>query len=268
MQGNKILCMAFSLEKLLVQRIHPKNQEAEKDKMSKEIKCEMGFIISPPCGIMEYMEVGILSSIIVTCGSNYCTFVSDGRCVTYNEYGKINGIKQDDFRKIFKLNDKVIYGRTGKFFTKVENPSGVDLLEPFKEYPDKSIMTMPIALKSILKYLDKEKLKGNNHFQTHILGGKDNKGQFCIYTVQYKNAETPYEPQRYDFLGENMLQVRMSVPNIPAETVTKILNRHIYAKAQSRTDHKELIFDMEQCVNDIAKIDETVGGKIFVESVF
>lgn len=188
----------------------------------------------------------------MVCGENFCTFVGDGRCVKFDFNGEIIGVRSNDFQKIFKLNDRLIYGTTGKF------KRDSDILAPFEEYPDKSVLTMNMAIKSIERYLERCNYGiGERNF---LLGGKNNKGKFQLNTFILKNSYLSIEKEVL-IPNNGEFHIRASVPDMNQDDVKKLLDKNIYSTAPWK-NIEDLITHMKNTIVDISKIDNSVGGKI------
>ena len=87
-------------------------------------------------GVLQSMSV-----VIGICGTNFCTFWADGRRVvsdpeTATGY-RVDG--DDHYQKIFKLNDRVLFGASGVFLM------GEDLRDPVNTIADLSNASVKIV---------------------------------------------------------------------------------------------------------------------------
>ncbi len=207
-------------------------------------------------GVMQYM-----STVIGVCGTNFCTFCADSRRVTY----KSNGIEvvNDTTQKIFKLNDRVLFGAMG-IFTDVEN-----FLDPFNVYPDKSVITVRMAYKAVVDYLNRNMNSiCGCMFRNYFVGGKDNKGKFCIYEI-HLNTETREiettlrmpEPPIYNFSVS--CGVPFSLQAQKQDFIDSVSN-----VVPSSTTHADMLNGIRNIIQEIAQNDITVGGEMQTVSVF
>lgn len=221
--------------------------------LPKKPKINSSLVFSTPCAIIDIARWTKLSAVVMVCGTNFCTFVSDGRCVKFDKNGKIIGIRADDFQKIFKLNEKLIYGTSGQF-----NLDG-DILAPFDEYPDKSVLTMNMAIKCIERHL--ERCNYGIGDRTFLLGGKNNKGQFQLNTFVHKSSFSPVEKEVL-IPSDGQFYVKTAIPpDVNQDDIRKLLNKNIYGTSPwSSLD--DLKSHMRDTIIDISKINNSVGGKI------
>lgn len=207
-------------------------------------------------GVIQYM-----STVIGVCGTNFCTFCADSRRVAY----KSNGIEVVDnsTQKIFKLNDRVLFGAMG-IFASFEN-----YLDPFNVYPDKSVITVRMAYKAVIDYLNRNmNTICGCMFRNYFVGGKDNKGNFCIYEIhlntETKEIETTLrmpKPPIYNFL------VSCGVPFSLQAQKQNFLDM-VGNAVTSSTTHADMLNGIRNIIDDISGRDITVGGKMQTVSVF
>lgn len=217
----------------------------------------VGFTYSPPCATINPKEWSVMSVLISVCGTNFCTFVSDGRKVEFDEEERIKGICAENQRKVFKLNDKLIFGVTGLY------RESSNLLDPFKEYPDHSVLTMPLALKALIRYLENRKYVTS--FRNYFLGGKNNKGEFCLYTIKFNEDVANFAPVLYQ-PNEGNFNIRIST-NLNDFDGNKLIDKHL-RNTMPWKNHEDLVMHMKDIIKEISITDPTVGGNIFVESIF
>lgn len=202
-----------------------------------------------------------MSAIIGVCGTNFCTFVSDGRLVVSD--GDKWRTSKEDFQKIVRINDKLIYGATGVF------KESESLLDPLNVYPDKSGLTMRLAHKAILAHAEKVKDK-IPCARNYLLGGKDNKGNFCIYEIHI-NFET-YEVETAERKPEQITETT-STFGISCALPSKLIQEkeHWINKVEqcilSSKYHQDMIDKISGVIGEIADKDDTVGKKIYTLTV-
>lgn len=207
-------------------------------------------------GVIQYM-----STVIGVCGTNFCTFCADSRRVAYKS-GDIE-IVDNSTQKIFKLNDRVLFGAMG-IITASEN-----YLDPFNVYPDKSIITVRMAYRAVVDYINRNmnSISGCK-YRNYFVGGKDNKGNFCIYEIHLKAEAKEIEttlrmpkPPVYNF------SVSCGVPfslQAQKQNFIDIIGNTI----ASSTTHADMLSGIRNIINKIAKMDITVGGEMQTFSVF
>ena len=120
-------------------------------------------------------ELNRMSAIIGICGENFCSFIADTRLTAYFKKG--HKTANDKTQKIFKINKCVLFGMTGVFWKNEK------ILAPLDIYPDHSVVTLRMAYKAVIEYIEGEKYE-MPPMRNYMIGGKDSKGKFCIYEVQ------------------------------------------------------------------------------------
>jgi len=204
-------------------------------------------------------ELNRMSTIIGICGENFCSFIADTRLTAYCEEGII--ADNDTTEKIFKINERVLFGMTGVFWKDEK------ILAPLNIYPDHSVITLRMAYKAVIDYIEREKYE-MLPMRNYMIGGKNNKGKFCIYEVQV-NFKT-YEAE-----------TTLRIPEPP--TTNYGISCSLPPKLCSRSDefvgmvgncvtssntHGEMIEKVSGVIGKIAESDDTVGGSVSALSVF
>ena len=204
-------------------------------------------------------ELNRMSAIIGICGENFCSFVADTR-LTHNS-GDEYIVANDTTQKIFKVNDHVLFGMTGLFRT------GEEILVPLDIYPEKDVVTLRMAYKAVLGYLEKNKYK-IPLMRSYLIGGKDNKGRFCIYEV-HMNFET--------YKAETVL--RMPEPPVTSYGIFCAIPPELHDRKNEFLDMAgdcitssgelgEMLQKVAGVIGKIADADGTVGRTITALSVF
>ena len=207
-------------------------------------------------GAMQYM-----STIIGVCSTNFCTLCADSRRVT-NSSGGVE-IVDDSTQKIFKLNDRVLFGAMG-LFASYEN-----FLDPFNVYLDKCVITVRMACKAVIDHINRNMNSGCGYmFRNYFVGGKDNKGKFCIYEIHFdtktKEVETTLrapDPPSYNF------SVSCGVP-FSLQAQKQNLMDSIGNVVSSSKTHTEMLSGLRHIIDKIAEDEITVGGEMQTVSVF
>lgn len=204
-------------------------------------------------------EVKYMSTIIAVCGNNFCTLVADKRKTTYNESGPC--IEDDNFDKIFKINDRVLFGVTGIMWEK-------DILEPLNIYPDKSIITLRQTYKAALEYLDKKFVQTKSKTpRNYIVAGKDNKGIFTIYKLHYDIYECKIETEIYS-ASNGIFGIAFAAPEgFSPENISKAIKK-IELSVQNSTTHESLVGYLSEVIKQISDVNPTVGKNISVLNIY
>lgn len=209
---------------------------------------------------LQRKEMAYMSSIIGIVGTNFCTFVADQRLVSY--HGNDIRILRDDFRKVFQINKRVLFGATGLL-----NPNE-DIMEPLKCYPQYDQLSVKMVYRAVLDYVKKNKssLPG---IRNYLIGGKDNNGHFMIYEVhwnpQTQKAETTIcepQPPKFNFAISCCLPPTMEPDR---QAVLDDIGRKITTGDQR---HGEMTKRIQSVVEIISKCDKTVSPNSVVLNVF
>ena len=203
-------------------------------------------------------EVKHMSAIIAICGNNFCSLVADKRKTTYCESGPY--VEDDNFDKIFKINDRVLFGATGIMWEK-------DILEPLKSYPDKNTITLRQAHKVTLEYLEKNFVeKQLKTPRNYIVAGKDNKGIFTIYKLHYNIFECKVETEIYS-ASNGIFGMAFAAPEgFSPENIAKTINK-IELAVQNSTTHEELVLYLAEIIKQISDVNPFVGKNISVLTI-
>lgn len=200
-----------------------------------------------------------MSAIIGICGINFCSFVADRRLTTTYE-GRTK-IVSDDFHKIFKINDHVLFGATGLFerieaiveplgsFRKWGNLTVQDAYEAAVLYAEKHLYTMPMA-------------------RNYLVGGKDDAGRFCMREIHINfdkgivetHDRTPHPPSS-NFGISCCLPLRL---NGAIDDYVDTIDRCVTSSSR----HTEMLQKVSGVIAQIADQDMTVGKQIEALTVY
>lgn len=132
--------------------------------------------------IIEDGDIKIMSAIIGICGTNFCSFIANKRMVT-NKFHSPNQmvVENEDFQKIFKINENMLFGCTG-YFNKYES-----LFDPLR-----LIGLNTVNLESIrnacVTYLERYQSTVQN--RTYLIGEKKEKNWNDLLKMVMKYMET------------------------------------------------------------------------------
>lgn len=204
-------------------------------------------------GIIYEGDWNRMSAVIGICGVNFCSFLADRRLTT--TYGGETKIVTDDFHKIFKINDHVLFGATG-MFERIE--AIVEPLGSFRKWND---LTVQAALNATVQYAEKH-LYTMPLARNYLIGGKDETGRFCMHEVHINfekcvvetHDRTP-KPPTSNFGVSCCLPPRLTGR---VEEYTGIVGECI----TSSTRHKEMLEKAAGVIGQIAEQDMTVGKQV------
>lgn len=209
---------------------------------------------------LQRKEMAYVSAIIGIAGTNFCTFVADQRLVSF--HGNDIRVLRDDFPKIFKINDRVLFGATGLL-----NPHE-DILEPLKCYAQRDPLSVKMVYRAAVDYMKKNKssLPG---IRNYLIGGKDKEGHFVIYEVHWnpkiQKAETTIrepQPPQFNFAISCCLPPAMESDR---QAVLDDVGRKITTGDQR---HGEMAKRIQGTIEVISKCDPTVSSNSIVLNVF
>ncbi len=141
-------------------------------------------ISSLPCGIISFEGWYPMSIVASVCGVNFTMMAADRRLVSLDQRGYIKRVQSDDFHKIFRLNERMLFAVTGQI------APGEGLLDPFKSLCHPETMTMRMAAKALERYVAENISPTQKYTRQYILSGRDNKGRFCTYVLSsYHNFQ-------------------------------------------------------------------------------
>lgn len=199
-------------------------------------------------GVLQSMSV-----VIGICGTNFCTFWADGRRVvsdpeTATGY-RVDG--DDHYRKIFKLNDRVLFGASGVFLM------GADLRDPVNTIADLSNASVKIVKNAVVNYL---KTKHDPELiRNYLVGGKERDGAFVIYEITWDIVQRKARVvERRLKQSQGGYAISMSLPIGEKQLAQKALSA-TQAMVQQASDHEDLKHKMASVIYSISRFDDTVG---------
>lgn len=198
-----------------------------------------------------------MSMIVGVCGTNFCTFISDGRLVAF-QGTKRSSVLSDDFRKIMKVNPRVILGVTGF----LAQESKID--DALSALPDPEHASVKIVRNAVCSHI-------KMHTDTlppcnYLIGGKQNDGSFLIYELQF-SADTR---KITEVIRRPTPQQNFAISlALPMGTGNQAQMLHDIGQLVTgvRT-HEEMVRYVGGVIQVVADHDSTVGKTIFSESVF
>lgn len=194
-----------------------------------------------------------MSMVVGVCSTNFCSLIADGRRVTVDGSGNMK-IAEEKFQKIFKVNDRVMLGATGWF------QSGENLLSPIKDYCDPSAITMRMAKKAVLEYIERNQARITTT-RNYILGGKDNKGRYCLYEIHVDGDTHSVEVEERIPSPPYNFGVSCALPQKLAERKQEFLDL-IGSCITSCKTHEEMKEKLAAVIREVSDLDDTVGKEI------
>lgn len=170
--------------------------------------------------------------------------MSDGRVVHLPDKNSVD----EDFSKVVKINKNVALGFTGDPIPVLE------VLEDLRKNNSVELLSLD-RVKEII--ISKLKILAINELGVKLIfTGKNKNKKFVIYQYDSRNNFKENQP----IIVENgMIGKAYSGQN--AFICTNIVNKNLNYNSWKNIDDIER--DMENCIKDVAKIDETVNTNIF-----
>lgn len=211
------------------------------------------------CGIINSEVIRYMSTIIGVCGINFCTLAADTRKVKPQDNCWL--VVNDCTEKIFKINNRVLFGAAGLF------DYDETLTAPFDVYQNKNAVTLEMACEAVLDYMEKYKFKISKYSaRNYILAGKDNKDEFCIYEIHHNpSTGKPETTLRKPQPPASNFAVTLALPFFHnAQRYLEEVNKLVL----SCGTHTSLVDGLGEIIKSIADNDITVGREIMAVSVF
>lgn len=182
-----------------------------------------------------------MSFVICVCGVNFSVMMGDGRLIKYPE----RTIEDEYYPKVFKINKNVLIGTTG-------DPLPID--EAFGELRNYNVEYL--TLEKIRKiFINKLKTLHTNSLGVKVIfSGKNRRGQFVISTVDSTNGFN------FEDLYPNNTNLINAFSGNNNRLCTSIVDSNLSNKSFSCIE--ELEDAMEQCIINVASIDDTVNTNI------
>lgn len=204
-----------------------------------------------------------VSAIIGVCSTNFCSFVADKRKVLFPDNNTISKsvFDNDNTDKIFQVNDRVLFGAAGIFY---HNEAILDPLTGFRNMED---ITLRLAIRATKEYI-KRSCFPEGLSRTYMIGGKDNRGRFCIYEI-HLNWETGNIDvvERSSDSPEGNYGVSILVPNSLFSKKSFYLDM-VSGCITGSTTHGELMKKLSRIISSMADEDESIGKDTMILDVF
>lgn len=205
------------------------------------------------CDIVNDGVLNCMSVIIGICGVNFCTFWADMRQVSYRPDGTFD-VANDHTQKIFKLNDRVLFGAAGKFM------GDEYILAPTHAIPNLERASVKIVKTSVVDYLKKQnKLYGNLTVRNYLIGGKQNNGTFIIYNVHWNSDTKKVEVSEYvPHPPTSAFALSMALPNCDSQYIS-MCESFASDCIHNATTVRQLDAGISNLIRKISATDRTVS---------
>ena len=208
--------------------------------------------------IIEPERVMYMSTIIGVCGKNICFLMSDSRKIGWKRSGEVY-VQNDNTQKIFRLNDKVVYGAAGEF------RDYETLTEPLDRAGRKEMMSYEDAVQAIFDYEKVLKQRQHSAARHYIVGGKRTDGSYAMQQITWDGSTFEYKTKVYEPCDKSVAVLIALPPALSKESqvyLKKVENAVLTAKDRGETFQK-----LAGVIQELAEKDISVGGDIMVHGV-
>lgn len=199
-----------------------------------------------------------MSTIISICGNNFCTFVGDTRRGEITPSGWV--YHDDETQKVFKINDRVLFGMTGAYLKDEDIRAAIAGLKSKKNASVEDVKSC------VFGYLNKNK-KRFTATRTYFVGGKIRSGEFCIHEIRFDVDTRKITFDTWKPSGLSNFGVTCSLPAEMSDRMGHYIER-IEHTIRGCVSHGELTDKVVDIIGSIADESESVGRGATVVSVF
>lgn len=193
-----------------------------------------------------------MSILIAVCGESYAAIAADSRLTLLDRETNEKHIN-DNFHKVFQLNDHLIFAGGGQFYFSEPVPApfiGQDLDSLSLEKADNLIQGYMSSVFEKLAPI------GN---RSYILCGRNNSNEMCLFQYNFNLIEKEKEIQKYNASQSDGDYFCVALPPTLSDREAEYLARveWILNNAENGTvvlDH------LKKIIIEVIGIDESVGG--------
>ena len=204
------------------------------------------------CDVLK--EGDNMSAIIGVCGVKFCAFIADMRVVTIDENDNEN-FANDNTQKIFKLNDNVLFGATGRF-----NRSE-DFFSPLRRFSNFKGLTITAVCAAVKEYMygNMDILK-RNKARTYLIGGKDSSGTYTLRIIKYDAANNKIVYEDRTPMSAKTTSYALALP-AQAQLQEPKFTLMLHGVIKNSTSVQHVADGARAIIREIAKVDSTVSEK-------
>ncbi len=195
-----------------------------------------------------------MSAIIGVCGVEFCAFIADMRVVTIDENDN-EKFANDNTQKIFKLNDNVLFGATGRF-----NRSE-DFFSPLKCFSTFNGLTITAVCTAVKEYMSGNMgILKRNKARTYLIGGKGSSGTYTLRVIKYDATNNKIVDEDYTPPSAVTTSYALALPTqakLQEPRFTLMMGEVI----RNATTVQEVADGAKLVIREIAKVDSTVSEK-------
>lgn len=193
-----------------------------------------------------------MSILIAVCGESFAILAADSRRTLHNLETEEKNI-DDNYRKVYQLNDNLIFGGGGQFYYSepITAPFiGKNLHSLSLEEADKLIQGYMSAVFKRLAPI------GN---RSYVLCGRNNNNEMCLFQYNFILMTKEKDIQKYNASQNDGDYFCVALPPKLSDKEAEYLARleRILCNAETST---EVFHELTNIIYDAGTIDESVGG--------
>ena len=199
-------------------------------------------------------EENNMSAIIAACGVKFCAFIADLRVVTFDENDNPK-FANDHTQKIFKLNDNILFGATGRF----DGSEG--FFSPLRCFSNFEGLTITAVCPAVKDYMsgNMEILK-RNKARTYLIGGKDSRGNYTLRVIKFDESNNKIVDDDYTPISAVSTSYVLALPSqakLQEPKFTLMMEEVI----RNATTIQDVADGARAIIREIAKVDSTVSER-------
>jgi hypothetical protein len=180
---------------------------------------------------------------------------SDGRLCEFDETGQELTVRNEEIKKVWKMNNSVLVGIAGSASILIEV---IEYLRSFEHLENLDIGNIVKKVQKLVKNQYKGDIKS-----LIFIGGKNLNGG---YELNILSSENHFEIERNEPIPNSILAYAFFPKNVDKE---EMMSKYIYVPFASgefiNTD--KIRFSLEACINKIAETELSVNNKIYNEII-
>lgn len=206
-----------------------------------------GLIVQDGCYMIP-LGVNRMSLVTFACGSNFFALGADRRKTIFHENAP--DTYDDNFTKIFKINDNVVVGAAGYF------AGGEGLLDALKDVAYPEHLTLRRTSRLIQRYCRKlDSIPAlTNYRKSFVIGGKTEDGRFGYCTISWKDGFN----DNYVFPTDGTRAAFMIASHDVA--ISPIYSIAYTTLIEAAKDMNGIKNAMEETIRNVSSFDASVGS--------
>ena len=196
---------------------------------------------------------GYSPTLVAVCSEDGAVLCADSRMVTVDG---CEAVFIDTCRRIFKVNDKFLYGTAGMF------PTDAMMVEPLVGQ-DCGKLNVTTAIRVVEDYLLEQKAVGSLRESMYVLAGEDREGKMCVAVVSYnEDDDTIYTDRKYCNDKDIIWMSLSPIASLDTEHWHKRLTEILSADNGAAVKDKVSAF-----VTELSRESMLIGGEITTREI-